>query len=41
MLIQLYGQERIEKVNLKKENYDMSDAYACVLGYMKQNKFWD
>lgn len=26
---------------LKKENYDMSDAYCCVLGYMKQEKIWD
>lgn len=25
---------------LKKENYDMSDAYCCVLGYMKSEKFW-
>lgn len=25
---------------LKKENYDMSDAYCCVLGFMKQEKFW-
>lgn len=25
---------------LKKENYDMSDSYTCVLGYMKQEKFW-
>ena len=25
---------------LKKENYDQSDAYCCVLGYMKQEKFW-
>ena len=26
---------------LKKENFDMSDAYCCVLGYMKQEKLWD
>ena len=26
---------------LKKENFDMSDAYCCVLGYMKQENFWD
>ena len=26
---------------LKKENFDMSDAYCCVLGYMKQEKIWD
>ncbi len=25
---------------LKKENFDMSDAYCCVLGYMKQEKIW-
>tara|TARA_R110001592_G_scaffold340239_4_gene628313 strand:- start:929 stop:1525 length:597 start_codon:yes stop_codon:yes gene_type:complete len=25
---------------LKKENFDMCDAYACVLGYMKQNEIW-
>jgi RNase H-fold protein (predicted Holliday junction resolvase) len=25
---------------LKKENYDMSDAYCCVLGYMKQEEIW-
>jgi len=25
---------------LKKENFDMCDAYTCVLGYMKQNKLW-
>jgi len=25
---------------LKKENYDMSDAYCCVLGFMKQEKIW-
>ena len=26
---------------LKKENFDMSDAYCCVLGFMKHNNFWD
>ena len=26
---------------LKKENFDMSDAYCCVLGYMKQENIWD
>ena len=26
---------------LKKENFDMSDAYCCVLGYMKQENFWN
>ncbi len=25
---------------LKKENFDMSDAYACVLGHMYQEKNW-
>jgi hypothetical protein len=25
---------------LKKENYDQTDAYCCVLGYMKQEKIW-
>jgi len=25
---------------LKKENFDMCDAYTCVLGYMKQNNIW-
>lgn len=25
---------------LKKENYDQSDAYCCVLGYMRQEKIW-
>tara|TARA_Y100000310_G_scaffold344525_1_gene457750 strand:+ start:995 stop:1591 length:597 start_codon:yes stop_codon:yes gene_type:complete len=25
---------------LKKENFDMTDAYTCVLGYMKKNKLW-
>ena len=25
---------------LKKENFDMTDAYACVLGYMKKNELW-
>lgn len=25
---------------LKKENFDMSDAYCCVLGYMKQINSW-
>lgn len=25
---------------LKKENYDMSDAYCCVLGYMKGEGIW-
>jgi hypothetical protein len=25
---------------LKKENFDMTDAYACALGYMKMMKIW-
>jgi hypothetical protein len=25
---------------LKKENYDMSDSYTCVLGYMKSKEIW-
>ena len=25
---------------LKKENYDMSDAYTCVLGHMKSTTIW-
>ena len=25
---------------LKKECFDMSDSYTCVLGYMKQNEIW-
>ena len=25
---------------LKKENFDMTDSYTCVLGYMKQQKLW-
>tara|TARA_R100001163_G_C5062234_1_gene199248 strand:+ start:485 stop:1078 length:594 start_codon:yes stop_codon:yes gene_type:complete len=25
---------------LKKENYDMADAYTCVRGHMKQNNIW-
>jgi hypothetical protein len=25
---------------LKKENFDMSDAYACVLGHMHQESIW-
>lgn len=25
---------------LKKENFDMTDAYTCALGYMKQNSKW-
>ena len=29
-----------KKQTLKKENFDMSDAYTCVLGYMKSKKIW-
>jgi RNase H-fold protein (predicted Holliday junction resolvase) len=25
---------------LKKENFDMTDAYTCVLGYMQKNQLW-
>jgi hypothetical protein len=25
---------------LKKENFDMTDAYSCVAGYMKSNEIW-
>lgn len=25
---------------LKKENFDQTDAYTCVLGFMKQEKIW-
>lgn len=25
---------------LKKENYDMSDAYTCAVGYMKMKEIW-
>ena len=25
---------------LKKENFDMSDAYTCCLGYMQQEQLW-
>jgi hypothetical protein len=25
---------------LKKENFDQTDAYTCVLGYMRQENFW-
>jgi RNase H-fold protein (predicted Holliday junction resolvase) len=29
-----------KNMKLKKENFDMTDAYACVLGYMHKNNFW-
>jgi lipocalin len=25
---------------LKKENFDQTDAYACVLGYMQSKEIW-
>lgn len=28
------------KNKLKKENFDMTDSYAAVLGYMRKNEFW-
>jgi|TARA_R110000796_G_scaffold26809_8_gene74103 Holliday junction resolvasome RuvABC endonuclease subunit len=29
-----------KKQKLKKENYDMADAYACVRGYMHKEQLW-
>jgi len=29
-----------KKVKLKKENFDMTDAYCCVLGWMRKEKRW-
>ena len=29
-----------KNMKLKKENFDMTDSYACVLGYMYKNKLW-
>jgi hypothetical protein len=29
-----------KKNKLKKENFDLSDAYTCVLGWMKKNNLW-
>lgn len=26
---------------LKKENFDQTDAYSCVLGFMRNNKIWE
>jgi hypothetical protein len=26
---------------LKKENFDQTDAYACVLGYMRSKEIWN
>ena len=25
---------------IKKENYDMTDAYTCAIGYMKMTEIW-
>jgi len=32
----LYNKKNV----LKKENFDQTDAYCCVLGYMKKEKIW-
>lgn len=32
----LYNKKNV----LKKENFDQSDAYCCVLGHMKKENFW-
>lgn len=32
----LYNKKNV----LKKENFDQSDAYCCVLGYMRKENFW-
>jgi hypothetical protein len=29
-----------KKGNLKKENFDQTDAYTAVLGYMKMKTIW-
>ena len=29
-----------KNLKLKKENFDMTDSYAAVLGYMRKNKLW-
>lgn len=29
-----------KKNSLKKENFDMADAFVCVLGFMKKNGLW-
>jgi hypothetical protein len=29
-----------KKNKLKKENFDMTDAYTAVLGYMRKNELW-
>ena len=33
--------EMTRNQTLKKENYDMADAYACVLGFMKKEGIWN
>ena len=30
-----------KNLKLKKENFDMTDSYAAVLGYMRKNKLWE
>lgn len=29
-----------KNMRLKKENFDMTDSYAAVMGYMKKNSYW-
>lgn len=29
-----------KKMKLKKESYDMADAYTCCIGFQKMNNFW-
>jgi hypothetical protein len=29
-----------KNTTLKKENFDQTDAYACALGYMRQQEIW-
>ena len=33
--------EMTRNQTLKKENYDMADAYTCVLGFMKKEGIWN
>jgi hypothetical protein len=33
--------EMSKNQTLKKENYDMTDAYTCVLGQLRMNSVWD
>jgi hypothetical protein len=30
-----------KKNKLKKENFDMTDAYTCVIGWMRKNGYWN